>query len=365
MANKRQLTPRLNINEPNIVIDGGMEIWPEGTSRSVANNTLAYGSALFKTNNNTTGITLTNSQQSSVPSGTNIPFSNQISKTAAGTLAAVTAVSSQYHIEGYDVNKLLSDEFTVIFWVKASVASNRSVSLHNTGNTHSFVQQYNIASANTWQLVALKVPALSTCPGTINKTNGFGVQLVFGAVLGTTWQTSSLNSWIAGDFYAGVGEDTTWLTGTTHDFSIAGVMILPGDYRSLTTNTSAYRFLRSGRNFQEEVSKTQRYVELIGSVLEFNIAFGTGWSTSTSAVAMSGLFKVVKRAAPQATLSSISAIRYNNLSNNFVSNGATFTSSTLGYTMNITTTPTNIAAVYLPGTMDTNTNGYAIFDARF
>src|SRR5882672_3453078 len=100
MAGNQQFTSRLNRLEPNICIDGGMELWPEGTSRSIANNANAYGGVLFNVINTSSGITLTNSQQASIPSGTNIPFSNQISKTASGTLAAGTLTRSRYIIEG-------------------------------------------------------------------------------------------------------------------------------------------------------------------------------------------------------------------------------------------------------------------------
>ncbi len=272
MANKA-LTPRLNRMEPNIVIDGGMEIWPEGTSRSLASSSAAYGAVLTQCHNQLTGVTLTNSQQASIPSGTNIPFSNQISKTAAGTLAAGTYSGLSYFVEGYDTNKLLTNEFSVIFWVKSSVASNRTLKLGNTGFTHSYLSQYNISATNTWQLKAIKIPALSSCPGTINKTNGMGLQLFWGTVVGSTFQSATTNTWHSGNFLSGVGEDTTWLTGTTHDFSIAGVMILPGDWTSLEADTSAYKFLRSGRNFQEELAKTQRY---------WNSSFSFGFTPSNN-----------------------------------------------------------------------------------
>lgn len=256
---KQQLTPRLNRNEPNIVIDGGHEIWPEGTSRSVANNTSLYGSVMFKLNNISSAITLTNSQQASIPSGTNIPFSNQTSKTVSGTLAAGTAINKDYFVEGFDINKILNQSFSVIFWVKSTVAGNRSVSLRNASASHSYVKQYAISAANTWELKVLTFTALSTCPGTLDKANGIGVRVTFGIISGSTFQTSTLNGWTTGNFVSGTAEDTTWLTGTNHDFNIAGMMILPGDWSTLTANTSAYNFLRSGRNYQDELAKTQRY----------------------------------------------------------------------------------------------------------
>ncbi len=300
MANK-QLTPRLNRMEPNIVIDGGMEMWPEGTSRSVANNTSVYGSVLFKNINTSTGVTLTNSQQASIPSGTNIPFSNQVSKTAAGTLAAGTSARLDYGIEGYDIQRLMRDEFSVMFWVKSSVISNRSLSIRNISVTHSYVQQYAITAADTWQLVVVKFPALSSCPGTLNRTNGEGIRMSFNIVTGSTAQTSSLNQWVAGDFVSGIGEDTTWLTGTNHNFSIAGVVVLPGDWTSLAANTSAYRFMRSGRNYQEEVQKSQRYWEGFPNGVAAGIAGynGTGGAITASC---HFVFKTEKRSSPSITV---------------------------------------------------------------
>lgn len=258
---KQQLTPRINRNESNLALDSGAEIWPEGTSRSVASGNQLYGSIMTRLANVTSSVTLTNSRQTSVPAGANIPFSNQVSKTAAGTLAAGTNINLSTFIEGYDVDRIYNKDFSVIFWVKSSVASTRSVALNNASLSHTYIKQYTIASANTWQLVALSFPALNTCPGTIERTNLAGLQIVNTIVAGSTFQTATTNAWVAGNFRSGVGEDTTWLTGTTHDFSIAGMQVLPGDWSALSSNTSAYTFLRCGRNFQEEVEKTQRYFE--------------------------------------------------------------------------------------------------------
>ena len=188
----KNLTPRLNRLEPNLILDAGFEIWPEGNSRSVANNTLAYGGVLYRLQNNSTAITLTNSQQSSVPSGTAIPFSNQVSKTAAGTLTTTTNTRLITYIEGYNVMPIYDKDFSIIFWVKSTVAGNRSVSLQNTGITHSLVKQYTINQANTWELKVVTFPALNTCPGTIDRTNNYGLAINHAIVTGSTVQTSSL-----------------------------------------------------------------------------------------------------------------------------------------------------------------------------
>jgi hypothetical protein len=290
----KNLTPRINNLEPNLVIDGGFEIWPEGTSRSIANNSSAYGAALFKILNEGSGVTLTNTRQTAVPSNTSLIYSNEISKTAAGTLSASMNITNRYVIEGYDLSKIYNKEFSIIFWVKSSVASNRSVSIRNGTGTHSFVKQYNIAVADTWELKVLKVDAMSTCPGALDRTNGNGATLTWGTVIGSNFQTSSLNQWISGTYLSGVGEDTTWLTGTTHNFSIAGVMILPGDFTGIDAAT--YNFVRAGRSFQEELAMSQRYVEPMSASIS---ALGVIGFIATPGVARGAyFFRVTKRTSP-------------------------------------------------------------------
>jgi hypothetical protein len=99
-------------------------------------------------------------------------------------------------------------------------------------------------------------------------------------VTGSTFTTSSVNQWVTGNFSSGPGGDTTWLTGTTHDFSIAGVMLLPGNWEGL--NAAQYNFVRAGRNFEDEVAMSQRYFSDAGAgwvgaeetVTSFSMAFG-------------------------------------------------------------------------------------------
>jgi len=304
MSNQ-QLTPRINRHEPNVVIDGGMEIWPEGTSRSIANNVSLYGSVLMKGVNSATGVTVTNSQQASAPVGTNLNSSNQISKSAAGSLAANTLVGWQYAVEGYDIDKIINDEFTVLFWVKSSVASTRGMSAQNASASHAYVQQYTVNAINTWELKALKVPALNTCPGTLERTTNIGLHLIFPIVAGSNYHTASLSQWVAGPKFTGMGDDTTWVTGTAHDHNITGLIVLPGDWTALQSNPLLYRFIRAGRNFPHEVVLSQRYFEksvnaanAVNTINDAINIFPNSNNFTTSAIHGPFFFKVSKRANP-------------------------------------------------------------------
>jgi len=303
MSNQ-QLTPRLNRHERNLLIDAGQEIWPDGTIISIPNNTDKYTSVLMKAGNANTGITMT-STQTTGPSGTNIPFSNTMSKSAGGSVAAGTYSNFTNFIEGYNVLDIYAQEFTLLFWVKSSVVTNRSISLRNAGQTHSYVKQYAIAQAGTWELKALRFDPLNTCPGTINRTNGVGANFNFTIVAGATYQTATLNQWVTGNYVCGVGEDTTWVTGTVHDFAIAGAIVLPGDWTAIADNPLLYNFVRAGRDFEDEVSKSERFYEKAANAADtpgaqsgmFTTFFNTAAYT-TSTIYNPIVFKTRKRAIP-------------------------------------------------------------------
>ena len=292
-----QLTPRINLLEQNHVIDGSFEYWPEGVSRLIASGSSAYGSVLERVYNVASGINITNSQQSG-PSAS-VQFANHLAKSSSGSLAAGTGITMEHYIEGYNLKKLIDDEFSVIFWVKSSVASKRSVSIKNGTVSHSYVQQYTINQADTWELKVIRVPALSTCPGALNKTNGLGMILNMAVISGSNYTTPTLNQWISGEFNSGNSEDSTWLTGTNHNFAIAGLMVVSGDWRSLTPST--YRFLRAGGNIASEVAMINRYFESsyglstgLGSLVGSNL----WWRPTAVDFHYSVNFAVEKRAAP-------------------------------------------------------------------
>lgn len=294
------LTPRINGLENNLIIDGDHKFWPEGTSRTIANNSGAYGSVLFLVSNTDSGITITNSRQSSPGNG--LLYSNQISKTASGTLSAGTLVRHRYVVEGYDIQPMINKEHTLIFFVKSSIATARTVTFNNGDFSHSLLKTYNINAANTWQLVTIKIPALSTCPGILDQTNGRGLNIGFTVVAGSTFQTSTTNSWTSGNFHAQSGQDSTWLTGTTHDFSIKGVMLLAGDWEGLSE--SQYNYIRAGKNIQQEYAMTQRYYEksydldvVPGANTNVGVHYNTG-VPSTQSLRITGKYSVPKRTTP-------------------------------------------------------------------
>lgn len=364
---KQNLTPRINRLEPNTIIDGCMKYWPEGDSVAVADNTSIYGSVLMKESNLNSGVTVTASYETTGPDG--LPNYNRLAKTAAGTLAASTSVQRFYTIEGYDIEKLYNTDFTIIFKVRSSVASKRSISLSNATSTHSYTSQYEINAANTWETKAIKISALNSCPGVLNRNaSGQGAAIVWSIINGSNRTTTTLDQWQTGIFQSGAGEDSTWLTGTNHTFDLAGIMVLPGDWTAVNNNPSAYQFVSAGKNWAEEMDMIGRYYETtypdtngrgwspVGSTVASHL-FGYSRTDQGTPVVINWEFNTKKRTNPTITFYNASTGAQGTWNDN---GGATtamtvFATSVVGTSVGINVGVINLR-VY---------NGHVVADARF
>lgn len=103
-------------------------------------------------------------------------------------------------IEGYDFKPFAQTQFTLGFWVKSDVTGIYCVSFRNAGKNRSFVSEYTINLADTWEFKEITVDA-SPVAGTWDYTNGIGLELTFCLGAGANLQTTA-DAWNTGDFIA-------------------------------------------------------------------------------------------------------------------------------------------------------------------
>lgn len=92
-------------------------------------------------------------------------------------------------LEGFDWAKIAQRPLVASFWVKSNVTGTYCVSLVNSGNDRSFVQEYTINAANTWEKKIIKIPA-SPVSGGWNYTNGLGIYFRWCLLAGINSQTT-------------------------------------------------------------------------------------------------------------------------------------------------------------------------------
>ena len=201
------------------------------------------------------------------------------------TLVAGDATGIRHAIEGRNFRAIAQQPFTVSFWVKSSKTGIYSLSARNSGSSdRSCVIEYVINAANTWEYKSVTFPA-SPIAGTWDYTNGVGLFLTWQLGTGSTFTTSTLNTWITGNFVASPNS-ANWLDSQNASFRLALVQCEVG---SIATSFEQ-------RSVGHELQLCQRYYCQMHLSDRFPASAANQFATHTVA------FPVWMRATPTATL---------------------------------------------------------------
>ena len=247
----------------NRIINGAMEI-DQRNAGSAATVTNDYVLDRFKIFEQTDGA-ISTQQVTTVPAG----FKNSMKitvTTADSSLAANQLTSIFQPIEGLNCTDLswgTSDAKTVTlsFWVRSSLTGTFGGCLVNGAVDRSYVFQYTVNSADTWEQKSITVAGDTS--GTWLTTNGVGVYVLWSLGDGTDYQGTA-NAWQAGSKRSASGNVN--LLGTNGaTFYITGVQLEVGSV--------ATEFER--RPYGTELALCQRYYQ-------HSYATGTAVGTATS-----------------------------------------------------------------------------------
>jgi len=269
----------------NAIINGNFDIWQRGTSfAAIAGN--AYSADRFQYEKNGAMIH-TVSRSTDVPtyaeSGVLSNYSYLADVTTVDTsIAAGDHCFIEYTLEGYDYARIAGGDATLSFWVKAAKTGIHCVGLRNSVADRSYISEYTIIAADTWEKKIITVPLTET-GGTWNYTTGRGLQIVFMLAVGTTFQTTK-DAWQTGNFL-GTANHVNEVDNVANNFRIAQVQLEKGEA------ATPFEF----RAFSDELGKCQRYYE---SGTRHIVHPGMVNGTTTTAGTISVKFNTPKRATP-------------------------------------------------------------------
>jgi len=275
----------------NRIINGAMVIDQRNAGASVnsASGGGVYPVDRFEQESAVGGGVMAMQQSTIAPTG----FYNSLSltvSTADSSLAAGDRYNLRQIIEGYNVADLNfgtanAKTVTLSFWVRSSVTGTYCAGLRNGTNARSYVSNYTISSANTWEYKTITITGDTT--GTWGATNGRGITVSFALASGSTAQTTA-DTWSAGEFIA-TSSQVNWMATIGNTFYITGVQLEVGstatsfDYRPYTT----------------ELQLCQRYLPVYqGSNGAFAGVVGSGMAYATTAAIIEYKFKVTPRTPP-------------------------------------------------------------------
>lgn len=247
----------------NKIINGDMKISQRGTSFPNASSIFTVDRfAYYKSNTSSVTITQT------VDTPTNSGLSNSLRATVV--TADTSIASNEYAIitqfvEGYNISDLIGVPFTLSFWVKSSKVGTHCVRLNSGGLNASYVSEYVVNVANTWEKKSIVVnTGLNINIGTWNFTNGGGLGVSWPLACGSTYHTSAPDVWNAGDLVS-TANQVNCLDTVGNIFAITGVQLERG---SVATEFEQ-------RPYGLELALCQRYYQTFIVVVEANVNFST------------------------------------------------------------------------------------------
>lgn len=284
----------------NLAINGAMDFWQRivGAVNTYVAATNAFSAdRVFHLTTGPTTKNFTVQRSTVVPAaslvGTPPPYSCQITcnTTVASPAAADRWFAFRYTVEDVDMKEAVQLGYiTVAFEFFATTAGTYPCRGYNFASNRSYVTTFQYTTPNVWQQIVIQIP-LET--GSYH----FGFYIEHD---GSTFQTGTLNSWLAGDLSTPSGGGFVNLYTSGLVMRLTNLSVFAG--RVYPTRN---QFYRRGASFAEDFQLCQRYFEKSYAQATAISTPGASEAIRSRAVASDitpSEFKVTKRATPSVAI---------------------------------------------------------------
>jgi hypothetical protein len=292
VVNSNNISADNSLGFRNRIINGDMKIDQRNAGASVtfdATNKFVTDRFFGFSNVGTT----TSQQSTTAPTG----FNNSllVTQSTGGSVVAGSFLALNHRIEGFNFADLgwgsaSARTITLSFWVRSSITGTFSVAFINSAANRSYVTNYSISAADTWEQKTITIAGDTS--GTWVTNNGIGVSIIWNLGYGSNFTTATLDAWAGSAKFGSTTATTSFATTTGATFYITGVQLEVGSV--------ATPFER--RPFGTELALCQRYFyrqTSDGSTTNF---YAMGIETTTSAAGLGGNFPSPMRTVPTPTL---------------------------------------------------------------
>lgn len=291
----------------NPIVNGGFNIWQDGTSfSSIADGTWGPDNWVYGKVGAVVHDLLRSTDVPAVAANAALAnYSLQLDVTTVdSSIAAGDYCTIATRIEGFNWLPYARRAFSLSFWVKAAKTGTHCVYFKNSGNNRTYVAEYTVSVADTWEYKTITVSA-SPSAGTWDYTNGRGLEIGWTLSCGSTFQTTA-GAWQTGDF-KGTSSQVNETDNTANNFRIAMPMLVRGEV--------AAPFV--GLPHALENLRACRYYEAFGGDAIAEVMGGMGQAISTVNAVIPFSY-VEKRAVPTVTVSAATDFVLHDKDNNTI-----------------------------------------------
>jgi hypothetical protein len=239
------------VNFRNLIINGDMSIDQRnsGASQTIASANTYYIDRFLA--REVTDGALTIDQDTTSPD--DFTHSMKITTTTAdSSLSSTQRAYVVQKIEGYNISKLAfgtssAKSITISFYVRSSLTGTFSGSILNEGENRSYVFEYTINSADTWERKTITIAGDTS--GTWDTDNTVGMLIYFSMGMGSTY-SGTAGAWSGSQLFASTGS-TNLVSTLNATWYMTGLQIEVG------TSASDFEFLPYDVNLR----RCQRYFQ--------------------------------------------------------------------------------------------------------
>lgn len=278
-----------------LIINGDMAIAQRNTSKTGITADGYYTVDRFLIGLANLG-TWTQSQSTDVPTGQGFSSSLKLDCTTADASPASTDnIAIMQRLEGQNLQMLKkgtsdAESVTVSFWVKTNKTGTYVLELRDADNVRIICKTYTVDSANTWEKKVLSFAGDTT--GTLDNDRNLSFHARWWLGAGSDFTSGTLQTtWgVQSNPNRAVGQTVNLADSTSNEWYITGIQMEIGSFD--TNSIPDFQF----EDRTTSLTRCQRYYMRIGGEVSDDNVFGSGYSTSSTAVRFVTSFPTTLRA---------------------------------------------------------------------